>query len=259
MKQKRSRVTHVLILIVMFFLFTFLHYFIYRVKLEVIDYISQRTIVKEIEHEPEVISILVEREELDYNHFKTVQLNIENILQNPELPTGCEVTSLTTMLNYLGYDIDKVLLSDLFLPKGEIGKTHPNKAFIGNPRDKSAYGANAPVLVNTANDYLKYVQGKHYAYNMSSSEFTDLLKYVNDGYPVMFWGTMYMEDGYPSTKWIIDNETVQWYARFHCMVLIGYTEDTYIIADPLQGIVEYDKDLVEKRYNELGKQAIVIY
>ena len=94
---------------------------------------------------------------------------------------------------------------------------------------------------------------------MSSNEFTDLLKYVNDGYPVMFWGTMYMKDGYPSTKWIIDNETVQWYARFHCMVLIGYTEDTYIIADPLQGIVEYDKDLVEKRYNELGKQAIVIY
>ena len=259
MKRQRHKLMHYLTLILMFFFFTFTHYFIYRVKLEIIDYISKQKIVEEIEHEPEVAPILVERNELDYTHYSTVQLNIENILQNPELPTGCEVTSLAIVLNYLGYDIDKVLLSDLFLPKGEIGKTHPDKAFIGNPRDKSAYGANAPVLVNTANDYLKHVQGKHYAYNMSSNEFTDLLKYVNDGYPVMFWGTMYMKDGYPSTKWIIDNETVQWYARFHCMVLIGYTEDTYIIADPLQGIVEYDKDLVEKRYNELGKQAIVIY
>ena len=243
----------------MFFIMTFFHYCIYRLKLEIIDYISQRTVIQEIEHEPEVISVLVERNELDYTHFTTVQLDVENILQNPELPTGCEVTALAIVLNDLGYGVDKVLLSDLFLPKGEIGKTHPDEAFIGNPKDKNAYGANAPVLVKTANDYLQYVQGQHSAYNVSSCEFTELLKYINDGYPVMFWGTMYMKQGYYSTKWTIDNETVQWYARLHCMVLIGYTEDTYIIADPLQGIVEYDKTLVEQRYDELGKQAIVIY
>lgn len=257
--MKKRRLTHCLFLVTMFFFFTVLHYFIHRAKLEIIDYISQRTIVQEIEHEPEVISILVEREELDYTYYATVQLKTENILQNPELPTGCEVTALAIVLNDLGYEIDKVLLADLFLPKGEIGKTHPDKAFIGNPRDKGAYGANAPVLVKTANDYLEYVQGKHNAYNLSSSEFTDLLKYINDGYPVMFWGTMYMKQGYYSTQWTIDNETVRWYARLHCMVLVGYTEDTYIIADPLQGIVEYDKALVEQRYDELGKQAIVIY
>ena len=162
MKRQRHKLMHYLTLILMFFFFTFTHYFIYRIKLEIIDYISKQKIIEEIEHEPEVVPILVERNELDYTHYSTVQLNIENILQNPELPTGCEVTSLAIILNYLGYDIDKVLLSDLFLPKGEIGKTHPDKAFIGNPKDKSAYGANAPVLVNTANDYLKHVQGKHY-------------------------------------------------------------------------------------------------
>lgn len=43
------------------------------------------------------------------------------------------------------------------------------------------------------------------------------------------------------------------------MVLIGYTEDTYIMADPLRGIYEYDKETVEDRYRRMGSQAIVIY
>ena len=30
----------------------------------------------------------------------TVQLNVENILQNPELPNGCEITSAAIVLNY---------------------------------------------------------------------------------------------------------------------------------------------------------------
>ena len=31
------------------------------------------------------------------------------------------------------------------------------------------------------------------------------------------------------------------------------------MADPLRGICEYDKELVETRYKSMGKQAIVIY
>ena len=29
------------------------------------------------------------------------------VFQNPELPTGCEITALTTVLNHLGYDVTK--------------------------------------------------------------------------------------------------------------------------------------------------------
>ena len=46
----------------------------------------------------------------------TVQLNVENILQNPELPNGCEITSAAIVLNYLGFDIDKVTLAENYLP-----------------------------------------------------------------------------------------------------------------------------------------------
>jgi uncharacterized protein YvpB len=197
--------------------------------------------------------------EMDYTHFRSVELAVDNIMQEPELPTGCEITALTIVLNYLGYDVDKLTMADKYLPQGEVGKTHPDEAFIGNPRNSRSYGANAPVLIKAANAYFQDVSHTHNIYDVSTENFDSLLEYINDGFPVIIWATINMKASYPSTKWIINGEPFQWTAPFHCMVLIGYTEDTYIIADPLQGIVEYDKDLVKQRYNELGNQALVIY
>lgn len=251
--------THISIWIAIITLFVTSRYWYYSTQKAIIDYISDQIIIREIEQEPDTITVFVEREQMDSNRYDNIQLNVECVYQNPELPTGCEVTSLTTVLNYLGYNVDKLTMSDLFLPKGEIGKTDPSIAFIGDPRDKSSYGANAPVLVTTANDYLSKIESDYRAYDITGVEFQDLEKYIIDGYPVMIWETINMLESYPSTKWTIDNKEIQWYANFHCMVLIGWTEDTYIVSDPLKGIVEYDKNIVLQRYNELGKQAVVIY
>ena len=232
-------------------------YSCYRYQNNIIDHISEQTIIQEAE--PKTITIVVERD-VDTSKYIELRLDVNNVEQNPELPTGCEVTALTTVLNYLNYDVDKLTLADLFLPKGEIGKTHPDEAFIGNPRDKNSYGANAPVLAKTANDYLTRMESKHKAYDVSNTEFSELIKYLYDGYPVMIWATVDMKASYPTTKWNLDSGEYQWYSKFHCMVLVGFTEDEYIVADPLkQGLTYYKKDLVETRYNELNKQAIVIY
>lgn len=258
MNRRKNKITLILVWVVILAFFCLTRYWYYDAKQDIIDHISKQTIVEKVEQEPEYITVFVERE-LNTN-YAALRLNVTNVQQNPELPTGCEVTALTTVLNYLGYDVDKLTLADLFLPKGEIGKTHPDEAFIGNPRDKSSYGANAPVLVNTANDYLSRAESKYTAYDMTGTDFPELIKYINDGYPVMVWETINLLVPYPTTKWNLDSGEYQWYARFHCMVLIGYTEDEYIMADPLQkDIVYYDKELVEQRYNELGKQAVVIY
>lgn len=259
-QQKKIRILlAILIWITIIATYMTSRYWYYKTKKEIIDYISQQTFVREVEKEPEII--FIEREQMDYTKFFNTRLDVENIMQLPELPTGCEVTSLAIILNYLGYDIDKVTLSDSFLPKGEPGETNPNDAFIGDPKTSiGSYGANAPVLVQTANDYLDYMSSNYNAYNVSTEDFSSLLKYINDGYPVMVWATMGLEASYPTEKWVIDNEEVQWYANEHCMVLIGYTPDYYIFADPLkEGIIAYDRGLVEQRYNELGNQAVVIY
>lgn len=67
-------------------------------------------------------------------------IDIDEILQNPELPTGCEVTSLAMVLNYWGYDIDKLTLATDYLKKGEIGSVNFKEAFVGDPRSAEAYG-----------------------------------------------------------------------------------------------------------------------
>lgn len=45
------------------------------------------------------------------------------LFQDPELPTGCEVTALAMVLQYYGFDADKCELSDVYLPKGAVGET----------------------------------------------------------------------------------------------------------------------------------------
>lgn len=187
------------------------------------------------------------------------RLEVENILQNPELPTGCEITALTIILNYLGYDVSKTTMADYYLEKGEVGSTSPYKAFVGNPRDEDACGAFAPVIVKSAAKYLDSVDSGMNVYNVTGADYEELTEYVNQGHPVLVWETMWMAKPHEAAVWKVDGESIIWKSHEHAMVLIGYTSDTYIMADPLRGIYEYDKETTESRYEDMGKQAIVIY
>lgn len=195
----------------------------------------------------------------NYEYPNSFSLDIPFVSQYPELPTGCEITALTTVLNYLGYNVDKLTMADYYLDKGKMGEVSPYKAFVGNPRDEDSCGAFAPVLVNSATKYLKSQRSYMNVYNITGAEYNELLDYVDDGHPVLVLETMYMKEPYESCTWNIDGENIMWLSREHAMVLIGYTQSTYIMADPLRGICEYDKELVETRYKSMGKQAIVIY
>ena len=187
------------------------------------------------------------------------KLDVKCVLQNPELPTGCEITALTIVLNYLGYDVDKLTLADNFLDKGRVGETSPYKAFVGNPRDEDACGAFAPVIVNSAKRYLYSENSDMNVYNVTGADYSELVDYVDNGHPVLVWETMWMAKPHIAAEWNVDGETIVWKSHEHAMVLIGYTADTYIMADPLRGIYEYDKEVVEERYKNMGRQAIVIY
>ena len=58
-----------------------------------------------------------------------IQLPVPRILQNPELPNGCEITSLCMLLRYLGFDADKCILADRYLPRTETWwGTDPDRA-----------------------------------------------------------------------------------------------------------------------------------
>ena len=192
-------------------------------------------------------------------------LSVQNILQNPELPTGCEVTSATILLNYYGYNVDKVWLCDNFLPKstdfhGSYGPD-PNKVFVGNPKSSSGRGlyCHAPVIVKTINDYLRSVGSNAKAMNITGTSAKDLESYIAQGTPVGVWATINMVPTKEIRCWALeDGGYALGYNNFHCLVLIGYDDDYYYFADPLGLSSKVDKNTFISRYETLRKQAVII-
>ena len=191
---------------------------------------------------------------------KRVELFVENILQNPELPNGCEIVSLAIVLRHLGFDVDAVSLSDEYLPKGEFWYDSPYEKYIGDPKTYEGTGCYAPCIVNTANTFLSDKGSELKCYDVSGKSLDELEKYVDEGIPVIIWGTVFM-DCDPTVCYSYLNsegEEITWFAHSHCLVMIGHSLHTYIFADPLYGIADYDRDDVKTSYNQVFQQACII-
>ncbi len=182
------------------------------------------------------------------------------IPQLPELPTGCEITSLAMALVHCGVAADKCDLADHYLAKGEIGVSDFRKVFVGDPRDEDAYGCYAPVIVTAANRYLSAKGSQLKAKDLSGTAFSELLTSVDSGVPVLVWATQDCIDGAYIDSWYVDGEELYWLWPEHCMVLLGYSDYQVWVADPLYGEIKaYDRVLFEVRYNDLGKQAVILH
>ena len=191
---------------------------------------------------------------------KNVQLPVTYLSQLPELPTGCEITSLTTVLNYLGYSVDKGTMADRYLPKCGLGDGSFWDYFLGNPRDPYSFGCYANPIVTAANSYLATQGNRHKAYNFSNSSFSTLLQQIEAGFPVVLWSTIDLRDAFMTRKWEINGETIQWTAPEHCVVMIGYdlNAGTVTISDPMRGMVIRDLKTMASKYEQMHSQAVVI-
>ena len=138
--------------------------------------------------------------------------------QYPELPTGCEITSLTAVMNYYGINVSKEEMSDNYLAKGW-GSFY--EMFLGNPRNSDSFGCMAKPIVDAANKYFKKNSIDMEAVNISGIDFSDILEYVADGNPVIIWNTMGMAKAYESQRLILDDKEYTWIAPEHCVVQIG--------------------------------------
>ena len=185
-------------------------------------------------------------------------IDTDSILQEPELPTGCESVALTMALNSLGFSLDKTTIADDYLVYNDSNLVI---GYVGDPYEYDGAGIFPHGLTSTANKYLKAQNSTQTAYDISGTDFEDLLVYIGGGYPVVMWSTI----GYEDVEWSRDSFEFQgkkfrWYWNEHCVMLQGYDlddEDCYIL-DPLQGEVEIEIDRMKKIYDEIGKYAIVI-
>ena len=197
------------------------------------------------------------------------------LIGQSKLPTGCETCSATMLLKHYGYNISETTFADKYLVKKPFGYSNgsytgpdPNCAFVGTPYSSNSYGAYAPIMVKCMNKYLSDKSYKAVEISGKSLEYLSG-KYVAQGQPIMIWATINMLPSFKTTTWRVNytDENAKyklgsyytWTAGEHCLLLTGYDKDYYYFNDPWTNTrTRYSKSLVNTRYNELGKQVVVM-
>lgn len=191
------------------------------------------------------------------------------IYQEPELPTGCEITSLTMVLNYYGYDVDKVTMAEDYLPTvsgtgtyysgGRKYGVDMNNYFVGNPEGHGRV-CGTGAITTAANDYLSDQGSYLHATDIRGTSAEDLYELVEEDIPAVTWVTISCGDrGEPVESWYTEyGEEVDWSRQDHCVALIGVTDDTVIIADPIEGIVQHSKEDFEQAYESRDERSVII-
>lgn len=191
------------------------------------------------------------------------------IYQMPELPTGCEITAMTMLLNYYGYDADKIEMSTEYLPTayadlyydylGVLHGTDLNEYFIGDPTTGTGTVCGTGAILTAANDYLSDVDASMKAKDISGYSPEDLYELIDNDTPGVVWITIAMQYRSETEGWYTDDgEYVEWSQSDHAGVLIGYSEDTVTIADPISGEIEYERSAFESVYFSRGSQAVIL-
>ncbi|MBO8162348.1 MAG: C39 family peptidase [Brevibacillus sp.] len=190
-------------------------------------------------------------------------LDVPLIRQNPELKYGCEVTSLAMLLQYAGYDVDKLTLArqvpkdtePLVQRKGDIRQWgDPNVGFVGDITGKRKGFA---VYNKPLEKLLRRYMGER-TLNLTGQPFERILQSVGQGRPVVVWTT---GDFAPPTEWKSwqkDGKKVVAPFDEHAVLLVGYDQTHVYVNDPLSGVKQQrvSREAMKKSWEALGKQAL---
>ena len=186
-------------------------------------------------------------------------------LSQADWPTGCESVSAVMALNWAGADLTVEDFVYSYLPmdglwtdeRGRLCGPSPADAFIGDPAGRG-YGCFAPVLARAMG---QAAPAGYRALDLTGTALSELsAAYLRNNIPVVIWATMEMRPVEAGTQWLLpDEETFTWPAGEHCLLLVGESAEGYLLNDPRAGeTVCYDKELVRRRYESLGSQAVAL-
>ncbi|AUD24159.1 hypothetical protein CU648_17570 [Bacillus sp. HBCD-sjtu] len=199
--------------------------------------------------------------QVEFNRDEKVILsNVPFIQQLPELDRGCEVTSLAMMLQYAGITVDKMKLANEikkvdFMNDGVRG--NPNEGFVGNiyTFSESGYGVYHGPLFQLAKKYLP-----NKAVDLTGKSIEEMYNSVKAGQPVVMItnATFAPLDEDEFTTWETNNGDVSITYNEHCVVLIGYDQESVYIRDPLKDSldVKVPREKFEQAWVQMGSQAI---
>lgn len=185
----------------------------------------------------------------------------ETVMQNPELPTGCEITALAQTLNFYGFDIDKTDLCDMFMPTDFNGYYTMDQVYLGDPRSTYGCGCNAPVIIMAASYYFTWIGSDWYAVDLTKMSLQEVFYQIDQGRPVIVWSTIDQRETHAEFQFRLGcGEDFYFNYYQHCLTVYGYdySSGTVYAADPLEGNVQYEMNRFERIYENMGNQAVIL-
>lgn len=157
------------------------------------------------------------------------ELNVPLEKQLPDLPNGCEVTSLSMLLNYYHINVSKDKLAQnikhvsSFTDDGQY-RGNPHEGFVGYMSVANAGWCvyNEP-LYNVAHKYTDRIQ------NTTGSSFTHILSLVSSGHPVMIITTLHFNKVNDMQTWKTKQGNVHVTPSSHACVITGYDKKKRLV------------------------------
>lgn len=195
---------------------------------------------------------------------------VQLVFQNPELPNGCEVTSLAMLLTAAGADVDNTTLwydgyleSQGFSFSGGIRQgPDPEIAYAGDAASSSGgwYCLEQPIL-RAGNAWLRAKHSAREMLSLTGMYQTELDEYAQREIAVVAWVTRDYEApkynqafgwALPSGEWYTP------YNNLHCVVVTGLSGNSYLIADPINGWQTVEKEQFWYSFDAMGRLAVTV-
>lgn len=237
-----------------------------------VHYVNSENMIDAIKNQVQKTSYKNKVEERNSSSNSKEQVPVKSALidapllsQLPELPRGCEVTSLAMLLNHAGIKVDKMTLAKQIkknptpyrIHNGKVFYGHPNEGFVGDmyTKKKPGYGVYHKPIKELAESYLP-----NQIIDLTGQSSEEIYKYLSKGTPV----------------WVITNTTfrvlppsefIEWQTPQgplkityweHSVLITGYDEQYIYFNDPLTGTKNKKAPKSEfiNAWIQMGKQAI---
>ncbi|WP_199794672.1 C39 family peptidase [Lentibacillus sp. Marseille-P4043] len=196
---------------------------------------------------------------------ESVRLQAPLIGQLPELPRGCEVTSLAMLLNYHDIDMGKMELAKQVKQDPTPYKKTDKGVYFGNPNNgfvgdmysftTPGFGVYHKPIMELAGQYA----GER-VLDFTGQDFGEIINQLNQERPVwVIINATY--DKLPEkqfTTWQTPDGPINITMKEHSVLITGYDQDYIYFNDPLKRDKKAPIEEFKAAWVQMGKQAITI-
>lgn len=190
-------------------------------------------------------------------------IHAPHVSQLPELPRGCEVTSLAMLLKNKGINVDKMTLASAVKKDHTPYKIIGGKIYYGDPNDgfvgemDSFNGPGLGVYHSPIHALLQeYLPDS--ALDLTGCDFEDLFYFLENGSPVwIVTNASYRK--LPSSSfitWHTSSGDIQITYREHSVLVTGYDSKMVYFNDPLGGRSKAPRASFIEAWEQMGRQAV---